>query len=260
MYEDVEVWAVSGTKSIGPEVLLNSRVPFIGLLTGEYFTTYAGAVKFEHALDAAEGKKVKSLCFVEEFEQAKKNLRSLGLDTEDVIQVEIPFFSPQHRIPMLFFTVKRGRLATGAAAPAPAVYKGLPEASYRAAIIAIDAPDTFKPGEKRKVIFKVRNAGTGVWPSQTSKESMNVVTAGNRWLDANGTTVVNDMDTRSLLPHDLKPNEQTQLELTVTAPQVPGEYLLEIDMVHEGVTWFYQQGSPTLRWRTRVVKDTTLER
>lgn len=260
MYQDVEVWAVSGTKSIGPEVLLNARVPFIGLVTHEYFTTYAGAVKFELALDAAEGKKVRSLCSVEDFEEARNNLHSLGLETEDVIPVEIPFFSPDHRIPMLFFAVKRGRLETGAAAPAPAVYKGLPDASYSAAIVAIETPDTFKPGEKRKVIFKVRNTGSGDWPSQNINGSMNFVTAGNRWLSANGTTVVNDMDTRTTLPHDLKPNEEIELVLTVTAPQIPGEYLLEVDMVHEGVTWFYQRGSQTLRWRTRVVKDTPSER
>jgi hypothetical protein len=34
--------------------------------------------------------------------------------------------------------------------------------------------------------------------------------------------------------------------LTVTAPSEPGDYTLEIDMVHEGVTWFKQRGARPL--------------
>lgn len=36
------------------------------------------------------------------------------------------------------------------------------------------------------------------------------------------------------------------LDLTVTAPLQPGRYVLEIDMVHEGVAWFSQLGSRKL--------------
>jgi hypothetical protein len=60
------------------------------------------------------------------------------------------------------------------------------------------------------------------------------------------------MDSRAVLPHDLKPGEEAELTLTVTAPQAPGDYFLELDMVHEGVTWFYEQGSRTLRWHVKV--------
>jgi uncharacterized membrane protein len=60
------------------------------------------------------------------------------------------------------------------------------------------------------------------------------------------------MDSRAVLPHDLKPGEEAELTLTVTAPQEPGDYFIELDMVHEGVTWFYEQGSRTLRWHVKV--------
>ena len=33
------------------------------------------------------------------------------------------------------------------------------------------------------------------------------------------------------------------LPLTIRAPAVPGEYVLEIDMVEEGVTWFKDKGA-----------------
>jgi hypothetical protein len=42
------------------------------------------------------------------------------------------------------------------------------------------------------------------------------------------------------------------LDLPVTVPAEPGSYILELDMVHEGVTWFAQRGSSTLRIPVRV--------
>ena len=38
----------------------------------------------------------------------------------------------------------------------------------------------------------------------------------------------------------------------MTAPAQPGRYFLEFDLVHEGVTWFEQKGSSTLRVPVRV--------
>ena len=42
------------------------------------------------------------------------------------------------------------------------------------------------------------------------------------------------------------------MNLTVAAPSQPGEYVLELDVVEEGVTWFAQQGSAPLRLAVRV--------
>ena len=89
---------------------------------------------------------------------------------------------------------------------------------------------------------------------------MKTVTIGDRWLTANGSAVVNDLDSRTTLPHDLRPGDEAELVLIVTAPPIEGEYLLEIDMVHEGVTWFYQKGSPTLRWPVKVVRVAELKK
>lgn len=75
---------------------------------------------------------------------------------------------------------------------------------------------------------------------------------GDRWLTGDGAGVVNELDSRTALPHDLGPGEEVKLKLTVTAPTAPGDYVLGIDMVHEGVAWFYQRGSRTLRWNVKV--------
>jgi hypothetical protein len=38
----------------------------------------------------------------------------------------------------------------------------------------------------------------------------------------------------------------------VNAPKNPGDYLLELDMLQEGVSWFGLQGSETLQIPIRV--------
>jgi hypothetical protein len=63
--------------------------------------------------------------------------------------------------------------------------------------------------------------------------------------------VVND-DGRSALFRDLNPGEQTELELVVNAPKMPGTYILELDMLQEGVSWFGLHGSATLQISIRV--------
>lgn len=71
---------------------------------------------------------------------------------------------------------------------------------------------------------------------------MNIVALGDRWLTGDGTGVVNELDSRTALPHDLGPGEEVKLKLTVTAPTAPGDYVLGIDMVHEGVPGFTSAG------------------
>ena len=111
-----------------------------------------------------------------------------------------------------------------------------------------------KAGAKEVLQVKVKNDGNLLWLARAPQGWMNIVTLGDRWLTADENGVVNDLDSRAVLPHDLKPGEEAELTLTVTAPSMPGVYTLELDMVHEGVTWFYQQGSPTLRWQVTVEK------
>ena len=64
------------------------------------------------------------------------------------------------------------------------------------------------------------------------------------------------------LPAALEPGESTTLELPVRAPARPGLWLLDVDLVEEGVTWFqartgdsrsrlvFVNGSPRLWWQT----------
>ena len=48
---------------------------------------------------------------------------------------------------------------------------------------------------------------------------------------------------RTSLPQAVRPGEEIDLVLRLLAPLTPGLYLLEIDLVHEEVTWFKKAGS-----------------
>ncbi len=60
-----------------------------------------------------------------------------------------------------------------------------------------------------------------------------------------GTTMVAFDNERTTLSGHLHPGSDTLVQLQVTAPTEPGDYLLEVDLVHEGITWFADRGAQT---------------
>ena len=56
------------------------------------------------------------------------------------------------------------------------------------------------------------------------------------------------------IPKDIKPGEEVDMTLQITAPKTPGEWIMSLDMVQEGVTWFGEKGSPTKNVKVTVVK------
>ena len=72
-----------------------------------------------------------------------------------------------------------------------------------------------------------------------------------RWLDRQRRPIVKD-GLRSPLPRPIEPGESCHVALRLKAPETAGEYLLELDLVEEGVTWFSEVGVPPLRVRVDV--------
>ncbi len=105
------------------------------------------------------------------------------------------------------------------------------------------------PGAKMSVVVTVTNVSSQVWPAE--KRNKYPVRLGNHWLSPNGEMLRLD-DARAILSSELKPSESAELSLNVTAPAEEGEYLLELDMVQEGIAWFKNRGSSTARLPVRV--------
>jgi hypothetical protein len=97
----------------------------------------------------------------------------------------------------------------------------------------------------------VRNRSDAEWLARERGGAPYQLSLGNHWLDTAGHTIVND-DGRAPLLQDLPPGEEIEMPLFINAPRRPGWYLLEIDMLQEGVTWFGLRGSPTVRLPIKV--------
>jgi hypothetical protein len=50
---------------------------------------------------------------------------------------------------------------------------------------------------------------------------------------------------RSYFEAPLQPDSSLTVELTINAPVAAGSYLIEIDLVWEGMLWFKESGNPT---------------
>ena len=49
------------------------------------------------------------------------------------------------------------------------------------------------------------------------------------------------------LKHDLKKDEEQNIDIVVKTPSVPGNYILEIDLLQNSAFWFGGAGSQTAR-------------
>ncbi|HLM55019.1 MAG TPA: hypothetical protein VK422_02755, partial [Pyrinomonadaceae bacterium] len=127
----------------------------------------------------------------------------------------------------------------------------LPEGGFRAELRVVEPPARLAAGERATLRVIVRNAGGAVWRTRDRVGSPFQVSLGNHWLHADGSAAVND-DGRSPLLRDLAPGEEVELPLAVNAPPRAGDYLLELDMLQEGVSWFGLRGSRTIRLPVRV--------
>jgi hypothetical protein len=189
-----------------------------------------------------------TLCLNDWLTFAREKLARAGFQMGSLRTISLPYYSDRAR----FHTLHLIEVLTEGQQPAlefeVTIAQGpLPEGAYRAALSwAGQPPTTLRPGERRTVRVRVSNSGNSVWPALGQANNQNRILAGNHWLDDKGQIVIND-DARTPLPYDLAPGGHIELPLTVTAPRKSGAYVLEIDLLQEGVAWFSSKGSVTLR-------------
>ena len=126
------------------------------------------------------------------------------------------------------------------------------EVWYRSTITPIGgAPGPMRPGVATTFDVDVYNSGARPWPAAGERN----VALSYHWRDeASGRLVVYD-GLRTLLPHDIEPGATIRLHAAVRAPAVAGRYRLHLEMVHEGITWFGEQGDVGYDAVVNVVAD-----
>jgi SAM-dependent methyltransferase len=127
----------------------------------------------------------------------------------------------------------------------------LPDAAFKAAIKVRKAPASARAATQATVRVAVKNLSRFKWPAAGTAAGRYRIWLGCSWLGEGGDVLVFD-DGRAVLPRELRPREEVELALRVNVPGRPGAYVLELDLVQEGVAWFKQKGSETARVRVRV--------
>ncbi len=128
--------------------------------------------------------------------------------------------------------------------------------------VTSDVPDSANPGLLRATLEVMRPTGpvraragsliplrvraTNIGNTRWLRTSADVgqVMLGAHLLDGQRRLLVLD-HARTPLAKDLEPFATIEIESALAAPAVAGRYLIEIDLVAEGVAWFGSLGSPT---------------
>jgi SAM-dependent methyltransferase len=115
--------------------------------------------------------------------------------------------------------------------------------SYRASLTLAGPPSLrLEPGESMVVEIDVRNDSAYAW----DQRQIGPLRAGNHWRSESGVMLIQD-DGRANLPAMMQPGEGARVVISVRAPDEPGRYICELDLVHEAISWFGDLGSATLR-------------
>jgi len=223
---------------------------FVGLMKPDITTIGLGAVG---AFDNASNKRMFSLCYVTEIKATVDAITARGMGISKITTVPIPYYSYNTVYNLALIEVvpstakgpQTGNLlfsTAGGPLPAPA---------FQASITSQIVPTSLGRGTKATIYFTVKNISMVTWPALGMKDGTFKVNLGNHWLDSNGRVLIHD-DARAGLTFDLRPDDQIALPLTIIAPHTPGYYILEIDMVQEGVVWFGGMGSQASRVNIKV--------
>ena len=137
-------------------------------------------------------------------------------------------------------------------APSPAQATAAPPEApgpvYRVQWLQGQLPRPLSAAQTISFPVTMRNAGVRAWIHSGSHP----VRLGYRFYQNRQEVVLRpDQQIRSALPRTVNPGETITFDARVKLPDSPGNYTLQLDLVHEGVTWFADQQSDVLtRWLT----------
>ncbi len=134
----------------------------------------------------------------------------------------------------------------------------LPPSALRVRWGGTTMPLTVAPGSNTLVLVTFTNEGDQVWPDlvagdQSLQDGTHAVRLGYAWSrPSGGAPTRTRRPARADLPNAIPPQASVTLGIGVVAPEAPGDYILEFDLVQELVFWFSDRGADTLRIPVRV--------
>jgi tRNA (mo5U34)-methyltransferase len=125
--------------------------------------------------------------------------------------------------------------------------------SYLAASLAVEeGPSSCRPGEVLSFRVRAENTGLARWlrvgEPETDRGAVHLVAH----VFGEGDEPLSWYHAGAYLPADVAPGETASIEIALRAPETPGRYWLEFDMVSEHLAWFEDLGSAVLRHELTV--------
>ena len=155
------------------------------------------------------------------------------------VAVEIPIAPPPDNAP-------KGMRSSGSPLPAD---------GFKCTLESQPLTDsTMRAGSMTKHEYRLTNQSTSAWPHQVDGNApFYAVNLAYRWYKVKNPKTALQEGPRAYLKEALAPGKASSLSLTIKAPQTPGEYLLRVEPVQEGVAWFKDRGGCDLEATVRVI-------
>lgn len=120
------------------------------------------------------------------------------------------------------------------------IYDSLAAVTYRAEIESPKVEYAALEGHRFSIPLRIKNLGRLTWSTENS------IFVSYHLYDGERNLLVWDHP-RTVFPRPVEAGQSIEIDLPVVAPKKKGRYILEVDLVHELVTWFAQWTSEPLQ-------------
>lgn len=125
-----------------------------------------------------------------------------------------------------------------------------PTPPHRVAYLQATLPRQMRVGQIYEAAATIRNDNKVGWTPPAG--SPNGFSISYHWFSQDGNTMVVKEGMRAALPNRVDPGQTVNMTFSIATPQQPGQFILELDVVQEGVTWFSDAGTPGPRFAVNV--------
>ena len=132
--------------------------------------------------------------------------------------------------------------------------------SYKARLIAREAVVSISALDELALTISLWNVGTATWEASIGREEeRGAILLGGHLLDAAENVLEWDFRRyRGALSRRVRPGEQIDMDVRLTAPSSTGQYFLEFDLVREFEGWFEDVGGTPLKVGLIVTRPSRL--
>jgi len=160
----------------------------------------------------------------------------------DLLAEQVAWFQPGGSVPVVIPVETTTETPDSAS---PGVLKAHIEAADHEGELEVSARSVVT------LAVRVTNTGNTLW-LHAPRAAGGHVALGGHLRDGSGALVEQDLF-RAPLPRDVGPGESVEVPCSFPAPDAPGRYRVELDLVDEGITWFGPRGSSTLAIALRSI-------